>query len=267
MPCLAAVKRTYTFDINTELNMAREIQASALPQTFPAFPDRMEFDLFASMTPAKEVGGDFYDFFLVDSDHLALVIADVSGKGIPAALFMMSAKNLIDYRSLMGGGPSQILCDVNKQLCRNDESCMFVTVWLGILDLRTGTMTCANAGHEFPMIRAGDGVFRQFTDKHGLPLGVMPGAKYQDYVIQMRPGDAVFVYTDGVPEANNASDDLYTLARLELALNKIQGRDPRSVLEGVRSDVDAFVLGAAQFDDLTMLCVTYHGSRDQAEDA
>ncbi|MBR3019534.1 MAG: PP2C family protein-serine/threonine phosphatase [Clostridia bacterium] len=253
--------------IAEELRLASVIQVSSLPRAFPQAEEGKKFDLYASMTPAKEVGGDFYDFFLIDSNHLALVIADVSGKGIPAALFMMSAKNLIDYRSPMGGGPSQILCDVNKQLCRDDESGMFVTVWMGILDLRTGAMTCANAGHEFPMIRAGDGVFRKFTDRHGLPLGVMPGAKYQDYVIQMQSGDAVFVYTDGVPEANNAAGELYTLARLELALNQIQGRDPRSVLEGVRSDVDAFVLGAAQFDDLTMLCVTYHGGDDQAEDA
>ena len=251
--------------INTELNMAREIQASALPQTFPAFPDRTEFDLFASMTPAKAVGGDFYDFFLIDEDHLVLAIADVSDKGVPAALFMMSAKNLIDYRSRLGGGPSQILFDVNQQLCSNAKSEMFVTVWLGILDLRTGAMTCANAGHEYPMIRGGDGAFRQFTDRHGLPLGVMPGARYQDYVIRMRPGDAVFVYTDGVPEANNAAGELYTLARMELALNQIQGQDPQSVLEGVRADVDAFVKGANQFDDLTMLCVTYRGSEDQAD--
>ena len=253
--------------IERELRMAREIQASALPHTFPAYPDRHEFDLFASMTPAKEVGGDFYDFFLIDEDHLAVAIADVSDKGVPAALFMMSAKNLIDYRSRMGGGPSQILCDVNKQLCSNAKSEMFVTVWLGILDLRTGTMTCANAGHEYPMIRAGDGVFRRLTDRHGLPLGVMPEVSYQDYVIRMRPGDAVFVYTDGVPEANNAENELYTMARMELALNQIEGRDPESVLEGVQEDVDAFVQGAEQFDDLAMLCVTYHGGRDQAEDA
>ena len=244
--------------VSTELRTAAAIQESVLPSAFPAFPLRHEFDLYASMDPAKEVGGDFYDFFLIDDDHLAVVIADVTDKGVPAALFMMSAKILIDYRARLGGTPGQILADVNAQLCENNESGMFVTVWMGILDLRSGVMTCANAGHEYPAVRAG-GAFRILTDRHGLPLGVMPGMKYRDYSIRLKPGDAVFVYTDGVPEANNADGELYTLARMELALNRIAGRDPKRVLEGVRADVDAFVRGANQFDDLTMLCVTYLG--------
>ena len=208
------------------------------------------------MDPAREVGGDFYDFFMIDNDHLALVIADVTDKGVPAALLMMSAKVLIDYCAHMDGSPSRVLSNVNTQLCEGNESGMFVTVWMGILDVKTGLMTCANAGHENPMIRDG-GIFRMLKDMHGLPLGVMPEVKYQNYVIQLKPGDAVFVYTDGVPEANNAEGQLYGFARMELALNRIRETDPESVLNGVRADVDAFVKNADQFDDLTMLCVTY----------
>ena len=208
------------------------------------------------MDPAREVGGDFYDFFMIDNDHLALVIADVTDKGVPAALLMMSAKILIDYCAHMDGSPSRVLSNVNTQLCEGNESGMFVTVWMGILDVKTGLMTCANAGHENPMIRDG-GIFRMLKDMHGLPLGVMPEVKYQNYVIQLKPGDAVFVYTDGVPEANNAEGQLYGFARMELALNRIRETDPESVLNGVRADVDAFVKNADQFDDLTMLCVTY----------
>ena len=248
--------------VRAELDTATKIQESMLPMIFPPFPEREEFEIYASMDPAREVGGDFYDFFMIDDDHLALVIADVSDKGVPAALLMMSAKILINFRARMGGSPAQILAEVNGQLCENNESGMFITVWMGILDVKTGVMTCANAGHEYPAIRE-DGLFRLLTDVHGLPLGVMPGMKYQDYEIRMKPGDAVFVYTDGVPEANNAEDEQYTLGRMELALNQIQERDPESVLKGVRADVDAFVKGADQFDDLTMLCVAYRGGRSE----
>ena len=248
--------------VRAELDTATKIQESMLPMIFPPFPEREEFEIYASMDPAREVGGDFYDFFMIDDDHLALVIADVSDKGVPAALLMMSAKILINFRARMGGSPAQILAEVNGQLCENNESGMFITVWMGILDVKTGVMTCANAGHEYPAIRE-DGLFRLLTDVHGLPLGVMPGMKYQDYEIRMKPGDAVFVYTDGVPEANNAEDEQYTLGRMELALNQIQERDPESVLKGVRADVDAFVKGADQFDDLTMLCVAWRGGRPE----
>lgn len=246
--------------VNTELNMAAHIQTSVLPRKFPAFPDRPEFDLYASMDPAKEVGGDFYDFFLVDDDHLALVIADVSDKGVPAALFMMSAKIILKYRARMGGAPGEILTSVNAQLCGNNPTGMFVTVWLGILELSTGRLTCTNAGHEYPVVRE-NGRFRILTDPHGLPLGIMSGMKYRDYTISLRPGDAVFVYTDGVSEANNAEGELYTRARLEMALNQFQGNDPEGILKGVRADVDAFVKGAVQFDDLTMLCLEYRGPK------
>ena len=249
--------------VQAELDTARNLQASMLPQTFPPFPDRHEFEIYATMDPARKVGGDFYDFFMVDDDHLALVIADVSDKGVPAALLMMSAKILINFRTGQGGGPGQILAEVNDQLYKSNESGMFATVWLGILDLKSGVMTCANAGHENPAIRE-DGRFRMLTDPHGLPLGVMSGMRYRDYTLRLRSGDAVFVYTDGIPEANNAAGELYTQARMELTLNQILADDPESVLKAVRADVDAFVNGAAQFDDLTMLCLTWRGSSNDA---
>ena len=246
--------------VSTELRTASDIQESMLPNSFPAFPDRTDFDLYASMSPAKEVGGDFYDFFLISPTQLALVIADVSDKGVPAALFMMSSKILLNYRAQMGGSPSEILQAVNAQICRNNKSRMFVTVWLGILDLESGVLTCSNAGHEYPFLRGRDGVFRVFRDKHGLVVGAMAQSRYRDYEIRMEPGDAVFVYTDGVPEANNEGGEFYGLERLDAALNRLSDQDPRHILEGVKADVEAFTGQAKQFDDLTMLCLEYKGS-------
>ena len=248
--------------VSTELRTASGIQEAMLPSIFPAFPDREDFDLYASMTPAKEVGGDFYDFFLIDDTHLAVVIADVSDKGVPAALFMMSSKILISYRAQFGGSPSEILSAVNAEICKNNKSKMFVTVWLGILDLETGMLTCSNAGHEYPIIRGGDGEFRVYKDKHGLVVGAMAKSKYRDYEIKMEPGDAIFVYTDGAPEANNAAGEFYGMERLTAALNRCAGMSPQGILEGVKADVDAFTGDASQFDDLTMLCLCYKGKKE-----
>ena len=245
--------------VNTELRTASQIQESMLPHIFPAFPDRDEFDLFASMTPAKEVAGDFYDFFLIDDKHLAVVIADVSDKGVPAALFMMSSKILINYRAQMGGSPSEILTAVNAQICKNNKSRMFVTVWLGILNLETGVLTCSNAGHEYPLVRGRDGVFRILKDQHGLVIGALAKSVYRDYEIRMEPGNAVFVYTDGVVEANNENGDFYGLERLETALNRLADQSPKDILEGIKADVNTFAGNASQFDDLTMLCLEYKG--------
>ena len=247
--------------VSTELRTASQIQESMLPHIFPAFPEREDFDLYASMTPAKEVGGDFYDFFLIDDSHLAVLIADVSDKGVPAALFMMSAKILINYRAQEGGTPSQILNAVNAQICKNNKSKMFVTVWLGILDLNTGLLTCTNAGHEYPVLRGQDGRFRVFKDQHGLVLGAMARTRYRDYEIQMTPGDAVFVYTDGVPEANNTDGEFYGMERMEEALNQMADRDPKGILQGVKENVETFTGEAMQFDDLTMLCLEYRGKQ------
>lgn len=244
----------------TELDLAAEIQESMLPGALSAFPDRPEFDLCASMDPAREVGGDFYDFFMIDDDHLALLIADVSDKGVPAALIMMSAKILLHYRARQGGTPAQIMMDVNDELCEKNESGMFVTAWMGILDVRDGTLTCTNAGHEKPAVKRGGGAFRLFQDEHDLPLGFMPGMPYRDYTLQFSPGDSIFVYTDGVPEANDPSGELYGFKRLESVLNRLDDPSPQRVLEAVRADVDGFVGTAEQFDDLTMLCMRYLGN-------
>ena len=183
----------------------------------------------------------------------------MSDKGVPAALMMMSAKILIHYRACQGGTPAQILMDVNKELCDKNDAGMFVTVWMGILDTRDGVLTCVNAGHEYPLVKRAGGAFRLFQDKHGMPLGAMPGMRYQDYTLQFDPGDSIFVYTDGVPEANNLSEEIYGLERLETALSRLGDPSPQEVLEAVRADVDAFVGAAKQFDDLTMLCMEYKG--------
>ena len=246
--------------VSTELRMATEIQASMLPNVFPPFPERDEFDLYAAMNPAKEVGGDFFDFFMIDDDHLCALIADVSDKGVPAALFMMSSKILINYRAQQGGTPGEILTAVNAQICKNNKSKMFVTVWMAILDVRTGRLVCANAGHEYPAIRGGDGVFHIFRDRHGLVVGGHPKSRYRDYELTLAPGDAVFVYTDGVPEANDALGQFYGMERMEAALNRVAKETPREILTSVKADVDQFVGGAKQFDDLTMLCIEYRGT-------
>ena len=241
--------------IGAELSVATQIQASMLPCIFPAFPERDEFDIYATMHPAKEVGGDFYDFFLVDSDHLALVIADVSGKGVPAALFMVIAKTLIKNEALMGKAPQDVLAAVNNQLCENNEAEMFVTAWLGIYEISTGRLTAANAGHEFPAVRHGDGKFELYKDRHGFVLAGMEGSRYHPYEMTLQPGDTLFVYTDGVAEATDASNTLYGTDRMLAALNASGDSRPAGLLENVKSDIDRFVGEAPQFDDITMLCL------------
>lgn len=241
--------------IGAELDVARRIQASMLPCIFPAFPERHEFDIYASMTPAKEVGGDFYDFFLVDDDHLAMVMADVSGKGVPAALFMMISKTLIKSAAQSGMSPRAVLEKVNNQLCENNDAEMFVTVWLGILEISTGKMRCANAGHEYPAVMRRGGSFELYKDKHGFVLAGMPDARYREYELELDVGDRLFVYTDGVPEATDAANTLYGTDRMLSALNRTEGMTCAQVLETVHRDVNQFVGDADQFDDITMLCI------------
>ena len=243
--------------ISTELSLATRIQTAMLPNTFPAFPDRNEFDIYASMDPAKEVGGDFYDFFLVDDDHLCLVIADVSGKGVPAALFMMASRIIIASNAKMGKSPAQILTDTNAAICSNNKEEMFVTVWLGILEISTGKLTAANAGHEYPMLKPANGKFTLYKDKHGFVIGGMDGIRYKEYEIQLDPGAKLFLYTDGVPEATDADREQFGTQRLLDALNSDTSAAPEQILKNVRGAVDAFVKEAEQFDDLTMLCIEY----------
>ena len=249
--------------VGTELALATRIQADMLPNKFPAFPDRHEFHVYASMTPAKEVGGDFYDFFFVDDDRLALVIADVSGKGIPAAMFMMMAKNMLQTQAMAGHSPQEVLETVNGLICENNEEKMFVTVWFGILDLRTGLLTAANAGHEYPILKTPSGPFQVIKDKHGFVLGGMKGMKYKEYELRLEPGSKLFVYTDGVAEAQNTAKELFGLERTVDALNAAMDRPPEGILKAVDEAVAAFVGEAEQFDDLTMLCVEYMGPQEE----
>ena len=251
--------------IETELNMASSIQADMLPNIYPAFPDRPEFDIYATMDPAKEVGGDFYDFFLIDDDHLCLVIADVSGKGVPAALFMMASKIILQNHAKLGKSPAQILTDANAAICSNNREEMFVTVWLGILEISTGKLTAANAGHEYPVIKKADDNFELLKDKHGFVIGGMDGIRYKEYELRMESGSKLFLYTDGVPEATDAQGELFGTERMLEALNSDAESEPESILKQVRSYVDGFVKEAEQFDDLTMLCLEYKGGdRDGA---
>ncbi len=243
--------------IGAELNVATQIQADMLPRIFPAFPGKEEFDIFATMNPAKEVGGDFYDFFLTDEDHLALVVADVSGKGIPAALFMVISKTLIKNQAQMGGSPREILEAVNDQLCENNEAEMFVTVWLGILQISTGKLTAVNAGHEYPVLKKAGKPYEMLDDPHGFVMGVMPGMQYQEYELSLQKGDGIYVYSDGAPDAVNPQEEQFERERLLAALNKDPDAAPSQLLKQVKDEIDLFVGEADQFDDITMLCMKY----------
>ena len=248
--------------IVTELSVASRIQAQMLPSEFPPFPENKEFDIFASMDPAKEVGGDYYDYFKIDDDHLALLIADVSGKGVPAALFMMVSMALIQNAARQNSSPAEILRIMNDQICARNPEEMFVSVWLGVLEISTGRMKAANAGHEYPFLIHKDGRAELLKQKHGVVIGAMSGMTYNEYEVQLQPGDRFFIYTDGVPEATAADNSMFGMERLEKTLNEIACGKPEEVLSIVRKAVDEFVQEAVQFDDLTMLCLAYHGARE-----
>ena len=233
--------------IKAELNVATQIQADMLPRIFPPFPDRHEFDIYASMNPAKEVGGDFYDFFMIDNDHIALVMADVSGKGVPAALFMVISKTLIKNRAQMGGSPSEILHDVNNQLCEGNE------------EISTGKIICSNAGHEYPAVYRADSGYELFMSKHSPAVATMEGMKFRESEFTLNPGDNLFIYTDGVAEATNINDELYGTDRMIADLNKTQKQSVQETLSFMKHQVDEFTGEAPQFDDITMLCLRYFG--------
>ncbi len=244
--------------ISTELHMANQIQESMLPSIFPAFPERKEFDIYATMAPAKEVGGDFYDFFLIDKDHLCIVIADVSGKGVPAALFMMASKIILQSCAMLGSSPAEILVKTNEAICSNNRMEMFVTVWLGILEISTGKLVAANAGHEYPALLK-DGRFDLLRDKHGFVIGGLRKVRYKEYTIQLQPGDKLFLYTDGLAEATDSHEELFGTDRMLTALNQLPGGTPYDIINNMNKHVDQFVGSAEQFDDLTMLCMEYKG--------
>ncbi len=248
--------------IGAELDVATKIQISMLPSIFPPFPERKDVDIFASTCPAKEVGGDFYDFFLVDDNHLAVVMADVSGKGVPAALFMVIAKTLLKNRcQLSHETPAQTLAFVNNQLCENNDQMMFVTVWLGILDLTTGLLTASNAGHEFPVLKKAGGKFEVIEDQHGFVLAALEGSQYTNYQVQLEPGDMLYLYTDGVPEATDENEVFYGMDRMVTALNSIEADSCKGIVEAMSADIDAFVNSSEQYDDVTQLVLTYFGPK------
>lgn len=245
--------------ISHELTMASRIQTGMLPHTFPPFPGRSEFDIYAVMEPAREVGGDFYDFFLIDEDHLCLVIADVSGKGIPAALFMMVSKVILQTYASMDQSAAEILSKTNEVICQNNQNEMFITVWLGILEISTGKLNAANAGHEYPVLKKAGGQYELVRDQHSLVVGGIEGTIYKDYEMDLSPGDKLFLYTDGVPEATDAGDNMMGTTRMIDVLNENTDASPTELLISVRAAVNEFVKDAEQFDDLTMLCIEYRG--------
>jgi sigma-B regulation protein RsbU (phosphoserine phosphatase) len=243
--------------IGAELDVARQIQSSMLPCIFPAFPDRCEFDIYATMNPAKEVGGDFYDFFMVDDTHLAIVVADVSGKGVPAALFMVIGKALIKDHTQQGKDLGQVFTEVNDLLCESNSEGLFITAFEGVLDFATGEFQYVNAGHEMPYISHAGGRFEALHMTPGFVLAGMAGMKYKHGTITLQPGDKIFQYTDGVTEATSAQQELYGKDRLEAVLNTVNTCTPAQILPAVKQSIDGFVKEAPQFDDITMLCLEY----------
>lgn len=251
--------------IGAELDVAAKIQSSMLPCIFPAFPDRNEFDIYATMDPAKEVGGDFYDFFMVDADHLAFVVADVSGKGVPAALFMVIGKTLIKDHTGLHDDLGEVFTEVNNILCASNSEEMFITAFEGVLNLKTGELRYVNAGHEIPFLCRKGGVFEPYKVRAGFVLAGMQGIRYRAGSIQLEPGDKVFQYSDGIPEAINSEKSPYGMKRLESVLAKNSEKAPSELLPLVKADVDAFVGDADQFDDITMLCIEFKGNGRKTE--
>lgn len=243
--------------IGAELDVAAHIQSSMLPCIFPPFPDRHEFDIYATMTPAKEVGGDFYDFFMVDERHLAIVMADVSGKGVPAALFMVIGKTLIKDHTQPGADLGTVFSEVNDILCASNSEGMFITAFEGVLDLVTGEFRFVNAGHEIPFISRAGGAFEPHKIRAGFVLAGMEGMRYRAGVMELMPGDKLFQYTDGVTEATSAAKELYGMERLQNVLASVSDKAPQEILPAVKTDIDRFVGTAPQFDDITMLCLEY----------
>lgn len=243
--------------IGAELDIAKHIQASMLPCIFPAFPDRKEFDIYATMDPAKEVGGDFYDFFMVDDRHLAIVMADVSGKGVPAALFMVIGKTLIKDHTTPNRDLGSVFSAVNNLLCEANSEGLFITAFEGVLDLVTGEFNFVNAGHEMPFICKAGGNFEPYKIRPGFVLAGMEDMRYRAGTMTLEVGDKLFQYTDGVTEATSLSNELYGMERLGVILNKVKDATPNQILPAVKKDIDGFVGEAPQFDDITMLCLEF----------
>jgi serine phosphatase RsbU (regulator of sigma subunit) len=245
--------------IDAELAFAKAIQHSALPAVHPLYDNRKEFDIFASMHTAKEVGGDFYDFYFIDEDHLAFLIADVSGKGIPAAMFMMRSKTIIKSYAESGMSVEEVFTLANEKLCEGNDAGMFVTAWMGILNIRNGKVLFANAGHNHPLVKHSDGTFEYLKSRAGFVLAGMEGVRYRKNELVLEPGDAIYLYTDGVTEATDLNEELYGEERLHSILEKYKDETMEVICSEIKKDVDLFAGEAPQFDDITMLALKYNG--------
>lgn len=250
--------------IESELQVAKEIQLSMLPRQFPAFPDRGEIDVFATMDPAKEVGGDLYDLFPVGADKFCFIVGDVSGKGVPAALYMAITKTLLKSEALRGNDPGAILANVNGIIYPDNPELMFITVFCAILDVATGELRYANAGHNPPLLSRGGGDFEFITMKPNMVLGVMGQVAFESEKTVMGPGDVFFMYTDGVNEAMNTRHEQYDYERLKAALSRVKERGPREIVEAVNAELEAFASGEEQSDDITMLSFKFLKNMDTA---
>lgn len=245
--------------IDRELEFARSIQHSAIPTVFPPYPGHSEFDIYATMDTAKEVGGDFYDFYFVGENRLGFLIADVSGKGIPAAMFMMTAKTIIKGYAESGKPVDEVFTTANEKLCESNDAGMFVTAWMGVLDTVTGKVEFANAGHNPPLVRHAGGGFEYLRSKPCFILAGMDGIKYRKNEFTLAPGDEIYLYTDGVTEATDSENNLYGEERLLALLNSMGDLSGEEICRAVKADMDAFVGDAPQFDDITMLYLKYNG--------
>jgi len=245
--------------IESELKIAREIQTSMLPRIFPPFPDRKEFDIFATMEPAKEVGGDFYDFFLINESKLCFLMGDVSGKGVPAALFMMITKTLLKNAGLQDVPAHEILSKANDIVALDNNAAMFATVFCAVLDIKSGEVEWANAGHNPPLVYRKGAGFEFLDTGKSFVLGPMPNFKYTSQKIRLNPGDTFFLYTDGVTEAMNARQELFSEARLKESLNKLKDKSATDIIKALRNEIAAFAKGESQSDDITMLALKYNG--------
>ena len=249
--------------IDAELAFAKAIQHSALPSVFPPYPNRGEFEIYATMHTAKEVGGDFYDFYFIDDDNLAFLIADVSGKGIPAAMFMMTSKTIIKSLAESGMSVEAVFTNANEKLCEGNDAGMFVTAWFGILNVKTGKVLFANAGHNPPLVKHADGTYEYLKSRAGFVLAGMEGVRYRRNELDLAPGDAIYLYTDGVTEATDLNNELYGEERLYNVLATNKDADTKTICEVIKEDVDKFVGEAPQFDDITMLALKYNGQEVQ----
>lgn len=248
--------------IDAELAFAKAIQSNALPSVFPPYPNHKEFDLWASMDTAKEVGGDFYDFYFVNEETLAFLIADVSGKGIPAAMFMMNAKAVLKSYAESGLDVNKVFTLANEKLCEGNDAGMFVTAWMGLLNIKTGAVSFANAGHNPPLVKHADGSFEYLKVRAGFVLAGMEGVKYRKNDLQLDAGDVIYLYTDGVTEATNVNNELYGEDRLLNLLNAHKEATMEELLALIKEDVFAFTGDAPQFDDITMLAIKFNGTKE-----